>query len=157
MATDNIKPLSPTSSTPAMDPSQTPDEPSNIVESANGFQNCRLTDTEQDEVLIDLAHYLLKENLTAFAENTVTRVEDMQNFNYLGCVAKISVQQGNLAAAIPALEQMLELKNTWLDGYIQIGNAYFKQGESEKALQAYLKAIRVSNLTGQEISDQLVF
>lgn len=140
-----------------MDPSQTPDEPSNIVESANGFQNCRLTDTEQDEVLIDLAHYLLKENLTAFAENTVTRVEDMQNFNYLGCVAKISVQQGNLAAAIPALEQMLELKNTWLDGYIQIGNAYFKQGESEKALQAYLKAIRVSNLTGQEISDQLVF
>lgn len=157
MATDNIKPLSPTSSTPAMDPSQTPEEPSNIVESANGFQNCRLTDTEQDEVLIDLAHYLLKENLTAFAENTVTRVEDMQNFNYLGCVAKISVQQGNLAAAIPALEQMLELKNTWLDGYIQIGNAYFKQGESEKALQAYLKAIRVSNLTGQEISDQLVF
>lgn len=91
MATENIKILAPTSSTPAMDPSQSQDEPSNIVESAHGFQNCRLTDTEQDEVLIDLAHYLLKENLTAFAENTVTRVEDKQNFNYLGCVAKISV------------------------------------------------------------------
>lgn len=52
---------------------------------------------------------------------------------------------------------MLDLKNTWLDGYIQIGNAYYKQGEQEKALQAYLKAIRVSNLTGQDIKDQLLF
>lgn len=55
---------------------------------------------------------------------------------------------GNIAAAIPALEQMIALKNTWLEGYIEIGNAYYKQGGLENALTSYLKAIRVANLSG---------
>lgn len=52
---------------------------------------------------------------------------------------------------------MLELKNTWLEGYIEIGHAHYKQGEQERALASYLKAIRIANLTQQEIKDQLVF
>ena len=39
-----------------------------------------------------------------------------------------------MSAAIPALEQMLELKNTWLEGYIEIGHAYYKQGEHDQSL-----------------------
>lgn len=104
-------------------------------------------------MLIDLAQYLLKENLSEFAESCIQRVEDKQNFNYLGCVAKISIQMGNLSGAIPALEQMIELKNTWLEGYIEIGHANYMQGEHERALQSYLKAIRIANLTQQEIND----
>ena len=157
LATDNIKVLSPNSSTPAMDPSQEPTDVTNVVESAHAYKNVRLTDTEQDEVLIDLAKYLISENLSEFAESCIQRVEDKQNFNYLGCVAKISVQTGNVQAAIPALEQMLELKNTWLEGYIEIGHALYKQGENERSLQYYLKAIRIANLSGQEVKDQLVF
>ena len=64
---------------------------------------------------------------------------------------------GNVSAAIPALNQMLEIKNTWLEGYIEIGHAQYKQGDYEKALEAYLKAIRIANLSGQEVKDQLVF
>ena len=73
LATANIKVLSPNSSTPAMDPSQeeASKEPSNVVESANAFKNVRLTDTEQDEVLIDLARYLISENLSEFAESCI--------------------------------------------------------------------------------------
>jgi len=55
LATENIKPLAPTSSTPAMEPSQNNEEPSNLVDSANAFKNVRLSATEEDEVLIDLA------------------------------------------------------------------------------------------------------
>ena len=55
LANANIKVLQANASSPAMDPSQTQDEPSNDVESAKAFQNIRLTDVEQDEVLIDLA------------------------------------------------------------------------------------------------------
>ena len=128
-----------------------------MVDSANAFGNTRLTDAEQDEVLIDLAQYLLSENLSEFAESCIQRVEDKQNFNYLGCVAKISIQQGNISAAVPALEQMVELKNTWLEGYIEIGHALYKQNEHDRALSSYLKAIRIANLSGQEIKDQLVF
>jgi len=136
-----------------MDPSQEVTEPSNEVQSANAYQNIRLTDVEQDEVLIDLAQYLLSENMSEFAESCISRVEDKQNFNYLGCVAKISIQVGNVSAAVPALEQMLELKNTWLEGYIEIGHAHYKQGDCERALESYLKAIRIANLTQQEIKD----
>ena len=126
LAMENIKVLNANSSTPAMDPTQSHREPTNDVESANAFSNIRLTDQEQDEVLISLAQYLLSENMSEFAESCIGRVEDKQNFNYLGCVAKISIQMGNLAAAVPALEQMIALKNTWLEGYIEIGNAYYK-------------------------------
>ena len=54
---------------------------------------------------------------------------------------------GNVTAAIPALEQMIELKNTWLEGYIEIGHANYTLGDQDRALQSYLKAIRIANLT----------
>lgn len=71
LAVSNIKTLSPNSSTPAMDPSQDKDEASNVVESAHAFSNIRLTDNEQDEVLIELAKYLISENMSEFAESTI--------------------------------------------------------------------------------------
>jgi len=148
LATENIKVMNPNSSTPGMDATQTIEDHSNEVESAHAFSNIRLSDQEQDEVLIDLAQYLISENMSEFADSCIGRVEDKQNFNYLGCVAKISIQMGNVGNAVPALEQMIELKNTWLEGYIEIGHAFYKQGGSENALQSYLKAIRVANLTG---------
>lgn len=77
LANANIKVLTAQSSSPAMDPSQTiADEPSNSVESAKAFYNTRLTDVEQDEVLVDLAQYLLSENMSEFAESCISRVED---------------------------------------------------------------------------------
>lgn len=86
--------------------------------------------------------------MSEFAESTTQRVEDKTNFNYLGCVAKISMQMGNSQNAVPALQQMIDLKNTWLEGYIEIGHALYRQGQNEQALQYYLKAIRIANLTG---------
>lgn len=84
-------------------------------------------------------------------------MEDKQNFSYLGCVAKISVQIGNVAAAVPALEQMVSLKNTWIDGYVDIGHAFYKQADYENALINYMKALRIGNLSGQEVTDQLLY
>ena len=60
---------------------------------------------------------------------------------------------GNVTAAIPALEQMIELKNTWLEGYIEIGHAHYTLDDQDRALQSYLKAIRIANLTQQDITD----
>lgn len=69
LATANMKVLNLNASTPAMDPTQSIDDPSNIVESAHAYNNVRLSDKEQDEVLIELAEFLLKENLSNFAES----------------------------------------------------------------------------------------
>ena len=55
---------------------------------------------------------------------------------------------------------MVKMVPTWLQGYIEIGHAYFKmnqQKSNEAAIKSYMKAIRIANLTQQEITDQLVF
>lgn len=48
LATENMKPLAPTSSTPAMDASDSANEPSNLVESAHAYSNIRLSAIEED-------------------------------------------------------------------------------------------------------------
>lgn len=55
---------------------------------------------------------------------------------------------------------MVKMRATWLQGYIEIGHAHYKmncQRNNEAALKSYLKAIRISNLDNQTITDQLVF
>ena len=78
------------------------------------------------------------------------------NFDYLGCQAKVKILQGKLGDEIDLLHQMLEMNPTWLEGYILIGHSYYKTGNLEGALQQYLKAIRIANLTQQDITDPLV-
>lgn len=45
----------------------------------------------------------------------------------------------------------------WLQGYTQCGHAYLELKDTESALQQYLKAIRIANLSGQEVSDPLLY
>ena len=49
------------------------------------------------------------------------------------------------------------MDSKWVAGYQKLGHALFRVQRYEEALDIYLKAIRVSNLTGQEITDQLVY
>ena len=78
--------------------------PTNEVESAPAFQNIRLTDEEQDEVLLDLGKFLLDKNLAEFAESSIAWVEDKMNFKYMECQAKVKILQGKLGEEIPLLE-----------------------------------------------------
>jgi hypothetical protein len=59
--------------------------PTNEVESAPAFLNIRLTDEEQDEVLLDLGKFLLDKNLAEFADSSIAWVEDKMNFKYMEC------------------------------------------------------------------------
>lgn len=45
----------------------------------------------------------------------------------------------------------------WLPGYIECGHAYMYMRQPQEALSHYLKAIRIANLTGQEIEDGLLY
>jgi len=116
-----------------------------------------LTDAEQDEILLDLGKFLLDKNLAEFAESSISWVEDKMNFKYLECQAKVKILQGKLGEETPLLEQMLEMDSTWLEGYILIGHSFYKTENYENALQEYLKAIRIANLTSQDITDPLVY
>lgn len=125
----------------------------NEVESVPAFKNVRLSPEEQDEVLISLAQFLLENYLAEFAEQTLQNIDDKTSFKYMGCLARVRILQGKLGEELPILQGMLEADNTWLEGYVESGHSLFKQGQFENALEMYMKAIRISNLTDQKISD----
>jgi hypothetical protein len=64
-------------------------ETTNAVESARAYADVRLTEGEKDELLIDLAEYLLKENFSQFADHTLKEIHDRENIRYLQCLAQI--------------------------------------------------------------------
>ena len=87
-------------------------------------------------------------------------MDNKDHFKYLGCLARVKIQEGNPDTAIDDLEAMVKMVPTWLQGYIEIGHAHYKmnqQKNNEAALNSYMKAIRIGNLSNQEIKDQLVY
>jgi tetratricopeptide (TPR) repeat protein len=59
--------------------------------------------------------------------------------------------------AIATYVNLMDLDAKWLPAYIETGHAYLDLKQSSEALNYYLKAIRIANLTGQEIKDPLLF
>ena len=54
---------------------------------------------------------------------------------------------------MPLFEHLTEAEPKWITGYNNLGHALYRLQQYERALEMYLKAIRVSNLTGQEVTD----
>jgi tetratricopeptide (TPR) repeat protein len=69
----------------------------------------------------------------------------------------VQVQTDNLEFAVAEFQRIVELDNTFIDGFVQLGHCHFKLGNNTEAIKAYLRAIRVANLTQTEIKDQLVY
>lgn len=51
----------------------------------------------------------------------------------------------------------MEMDAKWLTAYIECGHANINLKNNQDALNFYLKAIRIANLTGQEIEDALLY
>lgn len=90
---------------------------SNNVESARAYSDVRLSEKEKDELLIDLAEYLLKENFSQFADHTLKEIHDRGNIRYLECVASIQVQKQEYGQSITTYEDIIEMDNTALHCY----------------------------------------
>lgn len=129
----------------------------NEIESAPSFNDIRLSNAEQDDILISLTKYLLGESLGDFAQSTIMQVEDKSNFQSIYCSAKVHVLIGNLERAIEEFEQLVEIDSTFINGFIELGHCHFNLNQNQVALKNYLRAIRVANLTQTEITDQLVY
>lgn len=59
--------------------------------------------------------------------------------------------------AIQSYQQLIELDAKWLTSYIESGHAHIALKQNQEALNFYLKAIRIANLTGQDIEDGLLY
>ena len=59
--------------------------------------------------------------------------------------------------AIATYANLMELDAKWLPAYIEAGHAYLNLRLPSVALSYYLRAIRIANLTGQEIKDPLLY
>ena len=59
--------------------------------------------------------------------------------------------------AITTYLRIQDMDAKWLPAYIETGHAYLNLKKPNEALNYYLKAIRIANLTNQEINDPLLF
>ena len=64
---------------------------------------------------------------------------------------------GEYREAINMYEQLVDMDAKWLNGYINWGHCLHQLKQMPEALAIYLKAIKVANLTNQEIEDALLY
>lgn len=131
--------------------------PSNIVESQQGYQKVRLESSEKNLVLVELTNFLIKEGLAQFAHNCLCQIEDKESFEVKSCQARVFLIQKEFTKASALLEEMVAENNVWIQGYNDLGHAYYQLKDFDNAKRIYFKSIRISNLTQQPIEDRLVF
>ena len=117
------------------------------------YKGKRLSNPEKDAVFLDLAKSLLEENLCEFASNILKNVNDQTSFEFLSCKGQMLMISKQFDQAVAIYQSLLEQNARWIYGYEQIGHAFFKLGQEPQAMQIYLKALRVANLTNQQIAD----
>lgn len=53
--------------------------------------------------------------------------------------------------------EIIEIDNTSLNSYTECGHVHYRLGNHQDSLKLYQRAIRISNLTGCPIEDELVY
>jgi tetratricopeptide (TPR) repeat protein len=91
------------------------------------------------------------------AKECLEYVEDKSTFAYQSQMAKYLSMTRQYPEAIQTYQTLMEMDATWLPGYIEAGHANIQLKQNQDALNFYLKAIRIANLTGQEIEDALLY
>lgn len=97
--------------------------------------------------MIGLTSYLISQKFAEFAQSTIAQVEDKSNFHAVYCQARTDVLLCNFDRAIKGFETLIELDATFIEAYVELGHCLYKLCSTDEALRAYLRAIRVSNLT----------
>ena len=109
-------------------------------------------------MVLELARTLLfEQSLAQFGEHCMNQVTNQSTFEYFECQAQIAIITKNWSEAERFLTHLVDLDGKWVYGFEQLGHISFKQESHSQALQFYLKAIRVASLTGQEVTDKLVY
>jgi DTW domain-containing protein YfiP len=83
-------------------------EMNNCVESSPAYGLTRLSPQEQDDLLVELAAYLLKETYSTFAQSTLQKVANRTSLKYLSCQATLLQQNSQHHEAITVYEQIIE-------------------------------------------------
>lgn len=104
-----------------------------------------------------MAKYLLDQTLPGLAKECLDYVEDKSTFAYQSQMAKYQLMTRQYQDAINTYQTLMEMDATWLPGYIEAGHANIQLKQNQDALNFYLKAIRIANLTSQEIEDPLLY
>jgi tetratricopeptide (TPR) repeat protein len=104
-----------------------------------------------------LAKNLLEEKISGLAKDILGCVEDKGTFEFLQCQAEIYSLQKQHHEAIQCYHTLSEMDAKWIQAYINCGHEFLYLRSNQEALNQYLKAIRIANLSGQELQDPLLF
>ena len=129
----------------------------NEKDSGPAFGNVRLSQQEQNFFYLDLAEFLLEKSLCNLSLKCLDFVTEKDSVRVLFCTTKAKMLKLKYAEAADDLYNLFtNVDGTLTDAYIMYGHCKFILGDYDNALNAYYKAIRVSNLQGQPLKDNLL-
>lgn len=122
------------------------------IECAPAFTNVRLTETEQNDVYIELAEFLLDKSLCFLSLKCLDYVTDKGTTRVLFCLTKAKMLQLKYHEASEDLSNLFtNIDPSLIDAYILYGHCKFLLGEYNEALDKYYKAIRISNIQKKKL------
>lgn len=116
-------------------------------ESGPAFNNVRLNQEEENTLYMDLAEFLLEKSLSNLSLKCLDYVTEKDSVKVLFCMTKAKMLKLKYQEAAEDLYNLFtNVDQTLTDAYIMFGHCKFILAEYDDALNAYYKAIRVSNL-----------
>jgi tetratricopeptide (TPR) repeat protein len=108
-------------------------------------------------VYLDLAEFLLDKSLCNLSLKCLDFVTEKDSVRVLFCTTKAKMLKLKYQEAAEDLYNLFtNVDQTLTDAFIMFGHCKFILGEYDDALNAYYKAIRVSNLKGETLKDNLL-
>lgn len=127
------------------------------IECSPAFNDVRLTETETNEVYIELAEFLLDKSLCFLSLKCLDYVTDQGTTRVLFCLTKAKMLQLKYQEAAEDLHNLFtNIDPDLTDAYILFGHCKFLLGDHDEALDKYYKAIRISNIQKKKLQDNLL-
>lgn len=132
-------------------------EKSNQVTAAPAFKNVRLTQAEENELYLELADFLLEKSFCTLSKQCLQYVAGKDSVRVLFANTKSKMLLLQYAEAAVDLHHLFTNVDPDLtEAMVLYGHCKFMCGNYAEALQAYYKAMRVSNLNQVQLKDSLV-
>ena len=141
---------------PSSKQNQTESEASNKVESFPAYNNQRLTSDQEDQLYLEIASLMTNESIYPLALKFLGKVQNQENLFCQQNLGDTNLNMQKYEEALKCYNWILSKDETNLACICNIGHCNFLLKRYQEAEEAYIRAVRVSSFSGNELQDSLV-
>ena len=105
---------------------------------------------------LSLAESLSKDSMSVLAQRVINMVKDQESVTFQQTLGSILLSKRSYDEALKPFQWILSKQDTNLQCICNIGHCHFLTKRFKEAEETYIKAIRVSSFTGQDLDDPYV-